>query len=525
MLLLKNARILTLDDKNTVADCVFIANGKIEAIGNKNELGSIPQSTRVIDLRGATVVPGFTDSHIHLLHYAKSLAIIDCDTTSRKTCLDRVLETAATTKPGEWVRGHGWNSNLWQQNNINKDILDKFSMDHPVYLSNKSLHGAWVNSKALELCGIKHNTPDPEGGRIGRDDNGYPNGLLYESAVSLVTDCFDEVSEKEASKLLGEAQEHLFKYGITTVHDFDRTISFKALQSLEQDGNLKLRVIKSLPVEMLDEVTHLGLKSGFGSAHLTYRHIKAFMDGALGTRTAAMIQPYENTEEVGMLLIQPDELWEILKTGSTHHLQLAIHSIGDLANRVIIEAFQKLRNWEKAHSITGLPHRIEHLQTLNLEDIHKLAELNVVASVQPIHLASDVPAAEKWLGERAKGTYPFNTLLQRHIPLIFGSDAPVEIPDCLMGMHTAVHRLQRNNRPIAGWLPQERISPIQALKGFTRTPHEWFPLHNAKAGQLVPGYQADLVVLNDFPLEQGNHSYKDLQVMKTMIDGNWVWER
>ena len=524
MLFLKNARVLTLDDSNTIADSVLIEDDIILAVECEEKIGDFPQSTQVVDLRGATVIPGLVDSHLHLLHYAQSLAILDCDTSERQACLDKVTSATKTTKVGEWIRGHGWNSNRWKENYVHKKLLDKIAPNHPVYLSNKSLHGAWVNSKALELCGINSNTPDPEGGKIGRDEHGHPNGLLYESAVTLVTDQFTEVTDQEAIQLIDAAQHRLFQYGITTVHDFDRIISFKALQALEQDGLLKLRVIKSLPVESIDEVISLGLRSGFGSPHLTYRHIKAFMDGALGTKTAAMLKPYENTKERGMLLIKPEELWDLVKKASINHLQLAIHSIGDLANRVVIETFQKLRKWEEEHDIISLPHRIEHLQTCDLSDIQKLARLNVIASVQPIHLASDVPAAEKWLGERCVGTYVFNSLLQANTPLIFGSDAPVELPDCMLGIHTAVHRTQRDNTPEDGWQPQEKLSPLDALKGFTRTPHQCFPVNGAKLGQLSPGFQADLVVLDRFPFDPEEDSFKDIKIFKTMIDGQWVWE-
>lgn len=524
MLLLKNARVLTLNNRNTIGDCVLIKDGIILAVDYEDNLGGFSQSVQVEDLKGGTVIPGLVDSHLHLLHYAQSLATIDCDTTSRETCLDKVARASETSQEREWIRGHGWNSNRWKENYVHKDLLDKVAPDHPVYLSNKSLHGAWVNTKALELCGINSNTPDPEGGKIGRDEHGHPDGLLYESAVTLVTDQFTEVTDQEAKQLINAAQNRLFQYGITTVHDFDRIISFKALQALEQDGLLKLRAIKSLPVESIDDVISLGLRSGFGSPHLTYRHIKAFMDGALGTKTAAMLQPYQHTDERGMLLIQPEELWALVKKASTNHLQLAIHSIGDLANRVVIETFQKLRKWEEENDINGLTHRIEHLQTCNLNDIQKLAGLNVAASVQPIHLASDVPAAEKWLGERSRGTYPFKSILQANITLVFGSDAPVELPDCMLGIHTAVHRTQRDNSPVEGWQPQEKISPMEALKGFTRNPHQCFPITGALLGQLSPGFQADLVVLDRFPFQTEDNSFKDIKILKTMIDGQWVWE-
>ena len=525
MQLLTNARILTLNNNNTIAESALIDHGTILAVGSAADFEGLPTSTKIINLDGATVIPGFTDAHLHLLHFAKSLTIIDCDVPSRAECLNRIREAVQQTPPGTWIRGHGWNNHHWQENEVSREILDTVSPEHPVYLSNKSLHGGWANSLALQYCEVDQNTTDPDGGRIGRDSAGMPNGMLYESAVSLITDQFPEVSEAEAVEIIHQAQEKLFQRGITTTHDFDRIVSFKALQQLDAENKLKLRVRKSLPVEAMDEIIAIGLQTGFGNSHLTFGGIKLFADGALGTKTAAMLSPYKNTDEVGMLLLSKEELRHLSRKASRNGLQLAIHAIGDLANRTVIQTFHELRQWESEQNIVGLPHRVEHLQTCQLEDIQLLKGINVVASVQPIHLASDVIAAEKWLGSRCEGTYAFNTFRNTNIPLVFGSDAPVEQPDCLLGIHTAVYRTQRDDTPAGGWQPQEKLSPIEALKGFCTTVHQHLPMQNAALGQVSPGYKADLVVLNDFSLNpEQQQSYKKLKIQKTMIDGQWVWE-
>lgn len=523
--LLTNARILTLNEQHPEADWLLIDRGTIVAVGNRAEFKNLPDKIdNEYNLAGATITPGFTDSHLHLLQYAQSLTRIDCDTPTRQACLETIAEAALHRESNEWIHGHGWNNHQWEQNEVTKELLDQVVPHHPVYLTNKSLHGAWVNSKALQACGIDKNTSDPVGGRIGRDTDGNPTGLLYESAMRLVADNLPEITEQEAIQQIENAQENLFQHGITTVHDFDRLTAFTALQTLDFQRRLKLRVIKSLPIDSLQEVIKIQLRSGFGSSRLTFRGIKLFLDGALGTKTAAMLEPYENTSETGMLLMSENDLWSIAQNASLNQLQLAIHAIGDLANRVVINIFQKLRKWELDHRRQGLMHRIEHLQTCQLEDIQKLHGLNVAASVQPIHLASDIPAAEKWLGKRTRDTYAFNSLFKARIPVIFGSDAPVEQPDCLLGIHTAIHRTQRNNLPSSGWQPGEKITPLQALTAFTRNPHEYFPLSHVKLGKLSPGYAADLIVLNDFPLEPREMSYKDLEIQKTMINGEWVWE-
>lgn len=525
MHLISNARIYTLNPAQPVADSVLLAGKTILGVGSKKEFVDIAGISKVTDLNQHTVLPGFTDAHIHLLHFAKSLSLIDCETSSKKTCLEKIEQAVKTTPAGEWIIGHGWNHHFWPEGIGTLEELDHIAPDHPVFLTNKSLHGAWVNTAALIRCGISTEFSDPEGGVLGRDQNGQLNGLLFESAVPLVSERLPPFSPAKIKELLLKTQTELFARGITCVHDFDRMDAFSALQSLEHDHNLHLRVLKYLPAESMDDIIAAGFQAGFGSQHLTFGGIKLFADGALGTQTAAMISPYSDSQNTGILLLEPEDFLQMAKKAAQHNLALAVHAIGDRANQMVIHEFQKLRRWEMDNAITGMRHRIEHLQTCQPDDLVLLAGLGVVASVQPIHLPSDIIAADRSLGDRAQYTYSFHSMETRSIPMVFGSDAPVEQPDVFMGIHAAVSRTRRDHSPDGGWQPQEKLNLKSAFENFSRSPHKLFPLNSAPLGKLSPGFLADLIVVDRDPFSIPTDSVKDTQVIKTMVDGEWVWEK
>ena len=525
MHLITNARIYTFNAIQPVADAMLLCGNQIAAVGSTKDFTCLSTITEVTDLNQQTVLPGFTDAHIHLLHFAKSLSLINCETSTKKDCLEKIEQAVKNTPAGEWILGHGWNHHFWPKGIGTRQELDHIAPDHPVFLTNKSLHGAWVNSCALNHCGINVNTVVPDDGILGKDENGQLNGLLYESAVSLIGEKLPEFSTAKVKDILSKAQTDLFSRGVTCVHDFDRLDAFFVLQSLEHDHDLRLRVLKYLPVESIDDIIAAGFHVGFGSQYLTFGGIKLFADGALGTQTAAMLSPYEKSDNVGMLLIEPEEFQQIARKAAQRHLSLAVHAIGDRANQMVIEQFYKLRQWEQTNQVTGMRHRIEHLQTCQPADLARLAGLNVVASVQPIHLPSDITAADNSLGERARHTYSFRSMKNLSIPMVFGSDAPVELPDVLIGIHAAVNRTRRDHTPHGGWQPEEKLALTSAFESFTSSAHQLFPLNRAPLGKLAPGFLADLIVVDRDPFATPPNPIKDVQVMKTMVDGHWVWQK
>ena len=525
MSILYNAKIYTLDGDFPTASAVAIDHGRIIALGDDQKiLANFRSHSETINLGERTVIPGLIDSHIHLQQYALSLQKIDCETKEREECLRRIANQVQNSTDGEWVLGHGWNQNYWSEGFGSATDLDDVSPNNPVYLTSKSLHAGWANSAALMAAGINRNTPDPPDGEFQRDEHGNPTGILFEGAMTLVSKQVPEPSINELTSLIKEAQKNLLKTGLTGIHDFDRRDCFVALQKLHSEGELQMRVLKNLPIEDLPYAVALGLQSGFGDDWLRIGGIKAFADGALGPHTAAMLQPYENEPgNKGMLLMDAEEIFELGREAVNNGLSLAIHAIGDRANHEVLNAYEQLRQYERENNLQNLRHRIEHVQLLHPQDVNRLADMYIIASMQPIHTTSDMDMADMFWGNRSSLAYALSTQLEHGAVLAFGSDAPVESPNPFWGLHAAVTRQRRDNTPgPEGWYPQERLTICEAILGFTQSAAYAAGMEN-KLGILTPRYQADLLVLSEDPFtcepEEIHHIVPDA----TMISGEWVY--
>ena len=289
-------------------------------------------------------------------------------------------ERVKKANEGEWILGHGWNQNVWG-NWPTASELDAIAPNNPVYLTAKSLHASWANTAALKLANVTSQTTDPQNGQIQRDSKGTVTGILLESAMELVGDAIPQPSIEELANAMEKAQAMLWKMGLTGVHDFDRRDSFMALQQLHKQGRLKLRVLKNLPVELLDQAYELGLSAGFGDDWLRIGSIKAFMDGALGPHTAAMFQPYIGEENNrGILNMDGEELFEHGRKAAQAGLAMTVHAIGDRANHEVLNAYEQLRNYEKENNLPALRHRIEHVQVIHPDDAARLGNMNIIAS-------------------------------------------------------------------------------------------------------------------------------------------------
>ena len=525
---LYNARIYTLDPRESLVTALVIEHGRIVDRGDQLSITSrYQESSALVDLEGKVVIPGLIDAHIHLQHYALSLQRVNCETSNRKSCLVRVAEQAKGTKPGDWIIGHGWNQNDWPEGFGDASQLDEIAPNNPVYLSAKSLHAAWVNSLALQKASIDSHTPDPPGGRIGLHENGTPSGLLFETAMSLVSDSIPKPSVSHVAKAIKEAQGKLMKMGITGVHDFDRRTCFVALQELNQSGMLRLRVTKSIPMELLQQAVDLGLQTGFGDEFLRIGSLKLFADGALGPRTAAMLLPYEGEpENRGLLILDAEDIVDIGSKAVENGISLAVHAIGDAANHEVLQAFEQLRNLEqKLHAENKFPlrHRVEHVQVIHPDDIPRLLELDLIASMQPIHATSDYPMADRYWGTRSKTAYAWNSLLEKNTKMAFGSDAPVDNPNPFWGLHAAVTRRRADGSPAPdGWYPEQKINMMKAIQGFTIGAAYAAGMEN-QLGKLSPGYHADLLVLEQDPFNIEPDQIREIRPLGTMIAGEWVY--
>jgi predicted amidohydrolase YtcJ len=525
MHLLLNARIYTLDSRQPQVSALAIDHGRILQTGLDADIRDhfATRGDTVEDMNRAIILPGLVDSHLHLEQYALSLQKVDCETATRSECLQRVAERARQTPPGAWILGHGWNQNRWEEGFGDPRDLDAIAPRNPVYLTAKSLHAGWANALALHQAGISASSPDPQGGRFGRDATGRPDGLLFEAAMGQMLPVIPAPSADELVDIIRVAQANLWRLGLTGVHDYDRRDCFTALQKLRQAGELRLRVVKSIPIEDLPHAVALGLRTGFGDEFLRIGNVKAFADGALGPRTAAMLQPYEGEPgNRGMLLLDAEELFERGRLAAENGLAMAVHAIGDRANHEVLNAFAQLQSLPGMDR-AGLRHRIEHVQLIHPDDAGRLAQLGVIASMQPIHATSDMLMADRYWGRRAEFSYAWRTQLQHGAVLAFGSDAPVESPNPFWGIHAAVTRQRVDGSPAAqGWYPEQRLAVTEALQAYT-IGAAYAASREHEQGRLAPGFLADLVVLDSDPFNCPPENLRTIKPLATMLAGEWVW--
>ena len=522
-LVLKHGRIFTLNRELPQSEAMFIRDGKIIWVGDNTAVEQfVASNTEVVSLEGITVIPGLIDAHIHLQKYAFSLNYVDCETQHLAECLKRVEEKSQRTPPGEWILGHGWNQNSWDSYGTASQ-LDMITSDHPVYLTAKSLHAAWVNSRALQAAGISAGTKDPDGGAIQRLDDNTPTGILFEEAMMLVSGKIPIPEHAQISSAIEQAQSKLHAYGITSVHDFDGADCFRALQQLHSNDKLRLRVLKNIPVSHLDSALDLGLRTGFGNDLIRMGNVKLFSDGALGPRTAAMLTPYGHDEEnSGILLLDSEAIVEIGIRAARGGLGLTVHAIGDRANHVTLDAYEEIRRFEAGASQDLLPHRVEHLQVLHPDDLDRAGSLGIIASMQPIHATSDMDAANQYWGERTRYAYAWKTQLKHGARIYFGSDAPVESPNPFWGLHAAVTRQKRVSTAIeSSWIPEECLTFEDALTAYTSAPGLAFS--PTRLGLLRAGYAADMVLLDVDPFHIPPDELADVKPVGTIHAGKWVY--
>ncbi len=525
MLILFNGHIHTPDFIEKPS-AIAINNGIIEAIGPDEDILNLAKTEdKKIDLAGKYVFPGFTDAHIHMKHYALQLNTINCETNTRAECLDRVRQKASLSKPGKWILGHGWNHNIWPEGYGTSEDLDKISPNNPVFLTSKSLHAAWINYAAHKIVADSLNTVQFNENWIQKDHNGNPTGIYLEDAVFLIDSIIPKPDDAELLKLISKAQEQLVGFGITSIHDFDSIYMMDIYRQLQVNDELLLNIVKFIPVDDLKQALQRNYYTGYNEKRITIGGIKLFADGALGTQTAAMLEPYENDgNNVGMMTQSPDQIFERGRLIIENGFSIAIHAIGDKANRLVLDVYQKLRDHEHKNKLPHYKHRIEHVQLIHPTDQPRLVELDIIASMQPVHIHSDIFPANKYWGKRSAYAYPFNSLSSHNTYMIFGSDAPVESPNPFLGMHAASYRqnlIANNGRP--PWYEKEKLSPLQAIERFSPDHVKLFG-SNLKYGKLRIGYQADLIILDKNPLTISKDDLIQLKPIAAIINGKWIYQ-
>jgi predicted amidohydrolase YtcJ len=517
--LLIHGRIYTLDAGRPQASALAVSGERVLAIGDDPH-DLLAPGGQVIDLAGRCVLPGLTDSHIHFMWYALGLRDVDLSgAASLEDTLALVAARARETQPGQWIVGRKWDQEQWSERRFPTAAdLDRVAPEHPVMLRAKSGHAAVMNSRARALARIAAETPDPPGGRIGRDVAGRPNGMLFEgSAMDLVADLIPMPGPEEIAAAMRSALPNAWRVGLTSIHDVDGSPAFAAYQHLHACGELGLRVVKYLPAEALDCALEIGLQAGLGDDWLQIGGIKVFTDGALGTHTATMLAPYEGDPgNLGVPTIEEDELRELARKATGRGLPLAVHAIGDRANRMVLDVLAEVGG--------GGRHRIEHVQLLHPDDVGRLAELDITASMQPVHATQDYEMADRYWGERCATAYAWRSLLDAGTLLAFGSDCPVEDLNPFLGIHAAVTRRRPDGAPgPQGWYPEQRLTVEEAVRAYTLGPAQAVGMDD-RLGSLSPGKLADLIVLDRDIFACDPMAIAETKVLATMIGGQFVYE-
>jgi predicted amidohydrolase YtcJ len=525
-LLLQNGRVYPVEPARLRAQAVAVKDSRIFAIGDDSELEPlIGSETRVINLEGRLVLPGFMDSHVHFVAYALRRHQIVLDGVDDWEEIRRRIRTGVEcAAPGGWVLGWGWNQNLWGDGTFpSKADLDDIAPHNPVALNRTDFHSLWVNSLALEKAGITAETSDPPEGRIDRDPaTDEPSGILREwGAMRLIEDVIPTPDDDAVDAALRDAHAEAHQLGLTGVHDMrvetERVNALRAFQGLHRRGDLTLRVSCALPVDHLDEAIAVGLGSGLGDATLRISGVKVFTDGSMGSGTAWMLEPYADApHNYGLAITPKDQLRDIAHRAEQAGLSLIIHAIGDRAVREVLDVLAEVRE-------SGLRHRIEHVQIIHPDDIPRLAQLGVVASMQPVHLMPDWPVADRvWGHERSRTAYALRSLLKTGIHLTLGSDCPVAPLNPLLGIQAAVLRQNEKGEPRGGWYPEERLTVAEAVRGYTMGPAYAVGLEDV-LGSITPGKLADLVVLDQDIFEIEPAKIASVKPTVTIFDGRVVY--
>jgi predicted amidohydrolase YtcJ len=498
--ILENGLIRTLDPQVPTQRALAIAGDRIAGGVGVHETALA--SPEVVDLGGRVVVPGFTDSHTHFPTWALSRHDVNLDgCASLDEAVDRMRGQGPG--PGGWIRGYGWRSGDWPGGREpTRADLDAITGDTPAGLIAKDYHSLWVNSAAL---GLANGNLDVPGGVVERDASGEPTGVLREEAAWKFKERHMVVSDDAYLEAMREGIRVANARGVTAVHDKDGWLgALRLWRKLEERGQLSLRVWQSIPYELIDEAGAVGVRSGIGSPLLRLGYLKVFMDGTLGSQTAWML------DGSGVRITSGAELAEIVRRGAAIGFPVAVHAIGDRANREALDAFEQTKDvWKPL----GLRHRIEHCQLVAPEDLPRYAELGVACSVQFTHAPSDRDLADRFWAGKTDGAYAFRTLVDSGAVVANGSDAPIEELDPLAGIRAGVRRTIDER---GAWHPEQTLTVEQAFHATSVAP-AWLCGDERRRGRLIPGHDADLVVLDRDPWDD-----LDAQVVATMVGGRWV---
>lgn len=511
-----------------LAQAVAVKDGRIVAVGTDADVAPLTgSSTRVVDLHGRMLLPGFIDAHTHFLDGGFKLAGVDLrDAATPEEFARRIGAFAATVPAGTWITGGDWDHEMWGGSLPRKEWVDSLTPDHPVFVNRLDGHMALANSVAMAAAGVdaQGRTPDPEGGTIVRDPvTGEAAGVFKDEAMSLIYPAIPESSDEELDRALAAAAQHAVERGVTQVHDMAGWESLSTYRRAYAAGNLPLRVYSVVPISSWERLRDYVAENGRGDDQLWWGGLKGFVDGSLGSTTAWFYEPYaDEPATAGFMTSDSVALRADIEGGDAAGLQVIVHAIGDAANDWLLDVY---RDVAAANGPRDRRFRIEHAQHLSPSALPRFAEQGVIASMEPYHAADDGRWAEKRIGpERIKTTYAFRSLLDAGATLAFGSDWTVAPLDPILGIDAAVTRRTIDGANPDGWMPQERISLEETLLAYTEG-GATAGFMEGKVGSIAPGMLADLVVLSGNLLDMDPKSLVDARVEMTVVGGRTVFER
>jgi predicted amidohydrolase YtcJ len=527
-LILYNGKIYIKYELDDVTEALAIRGDKIVAVGTADRIRNSYTSDSAVDLGGKTVIPGFTDAHAHMLDLGLSMMMMDLvDADSADEIADGVRRQVQNSDKREWILGRGWNQNRWPGREFPHHLtLDRVAPDNPVFLTRIDSHAAWVNNRALALAGLNRDTADPDGGRIIRDAEGNPTGVLIDAAMSLVARHIPEPDKRQKRKALLLAIDECLSYGITTVHDMGMDLgTIDIYRDIIRSGDAAFRLYAAIDGtgKTWDHFLHEGRVIGQYRNMLTVRAIKLFSDGALGSRGAALIEPYsDDSGNDGLILKTEDEIYDITVQALENGFQVCTHAIGDRGNRIVLNAYERaLRHVPVSdHRL-----RVEHAQVVHENDFKRFYKYRIIPSMQPIHCTSDMYWAVDRLGtDRARGAYAWKTFIAQGSLVAGGSDFPIEPVNPLLGIFSSVTRQNKYLQPDGGWYPDQRIHREEAVKMFTLWA-AYAAFEEDIKGTLEPGKLADLVIYPEDPIEGDISGLLTIRPDKTILGGKVVFDR
>jgi predicted amidohydrolase YtcJ len=524
-----NGRIYTADAARPIVAAMAVRDGRVvftgDAAGARALVGS---STRLVDLQGKTVIPGMTDAHAHVLGLGQRLQSVDLfETRSFDEVVARVVERAKETPKGEWILGRGWDQNDWGNTSWpTHEALSRAVPDHPVMLTRVDGHAGIANAAAMRAANLARTTRSPAGGEIIKDAQGNPTGVLIDNAQRLVSSVIPPATRAQVKEMISDAITEMHRWGLTGVHDAGSSaLTLELYEELGREGKLNIRLYAMISdhAPTIDAWFRRGPLLGGYNGTLWVRSIKLYQDGALGSRGAALLEPYsDDPRNIGLLVSPSEHIRDVANRALVAGFQVNSHAIGDRGNRLVLDAYEAAL---KARPTADHRFRVEHAQILHSDDIPRFAQLGVIPSMQASHQTSDMYWAGTRLGEgRLRGAYAWRSLIASNVIIPNGSDFPVEYVNPLISFKASVSRQDANNWPAGGWYPEQRMTREEALLSMSLWA-AYAGFQEAELGSLTPGKRADFVVLDQDIMRVASDDILATQVLSTWVGGRVVYER